>query len=171
MMGISFAFLIVSLFLDGILSNFLPFTVGNLSYFTPLFTVMSLFLIYSFFKKKDRKKYFYVIIIFGFIYDLLYTNLLFYHAILFIILGWVVVLLHKYLDTNYAMLLIEGAILVVCYQTFSTMLMVAFQIVPVTFYDFLYLVEHTMLINILYLELGFFLIRMLFKKYQFLSIN
>lgn len=169
-MEISYAIVVISLLLDGIISNFLPYTVGNLSLFTPLFTVMSLFLIYPFFKK-DIKKYFTVLAVLGFVYDLLYTNLLFFHLILFLILGSLIMILYKYLDTNYAMLLLEGFILIIVYQALNTVLMILFQVVPVSIYDFLYLVEHTIILNILYLELGFFLTRLLFKKYQFLSIN
>lgn len=170
-MTISIIIIVISLFLDGILSNFLPYTVGNLSLFTPLFTVMSLFLVYPFFKKREKSKYIILIMITGLIYDLLYTNLLFFHFVLFFILGGLVMLLYKYFDTNYGMLLVDAVILVFFYQAFSSIFLVLFQVVPIPFSDFLYLVEHTLLINIIYLEVGFFIIRMLPKKYQGLSIN
>ena len=56
-MIISSSIIIVSLILDGLLSNFLNFMVLDLSLFTPLFTVMSLFIIYPFFHKREKFYY------------------------------------------------------------------------------------------------------------------
>ena len=69
--------IIVSLLLDGILTNYLPFLVNDLSYLTPLLTVVSIFIIYPLNRKKELK-FFILIFIVGIIYDLLYTNLLFF---------------------------------------------------------------------------------------------
>ncbi len=167
----SIVIIVISLILDGLLSNFLPFMVGNLSFFTPLFTVMSVFLIYPFFKKKEKITYFIMIAITGIFYDLLYTNLLFFHAIIFAILGAIVILLYRYLDINFLMVLIESIILIFLYQGITTFLFFVMSVVPVSFSDFLYLVEHTLLINIIYTQIGYFIIRLLPKKYLGLSIN
>ena len=45
---------IVSFFLDGILSNFLPYMVGDLSLFTPMLTIVSFVVVYPFFIKKTK---------------------------------------------------------------------------------------------------------------------
>ncbi len=168
---ISIVIIVISLILDGLLSNFLPFMVGSLSFFTPLFTVMSIFLIYPFFKKKEKRSYFMMIGIAGIIYDLLYTNLLFFHALIFLVLGGVVVLLYRYLDINFFMVLIEAVIIVFLYQGLTTFLFFIMSVVPVHFSDFLYLVEHTLLINIIYTEIVYFITCLLPKKYLGLSIN
>ena len=52
--------LIISILLDGILTNFLPFLVNDLSIFTPLLTVVSIFIIYPFYRKHE-KKYFIIL--------------------------------------------------------------------------------------------------------------
>ena len=67
---ISLIIVIISLFLDGILSNYLPYLYTNLSIFTPLLTLISIFMIYPFFKKKERT-YFIIIFIIGIIYLIL----------------------------------------------------------------------------------------------------
>lgn len=78
--------LVISFFLDGILSNFLPYMVGDLSFFTPMLTITSLVVIYPFFTK-HKKTYFIICFVTGIIYDFMYTNLLFYNAILFFGVG------------------------------------------------------------------------------------
>ena len=57
-MMISGIVLVLSFFLDGILSNFLPYMVGDLSLFTPMFTVVSLVIVYPFFKKKIKELFY-----------------------------------------------------------------------------------------------------------------
>ena len=78
---------------------------------------------------------------------------------------------HKYLDTNFIMILIKTIALIILYQALTSFYFWIFQVVPVSWNDFLYLVEHTLLINIIYAELGYILIRILPKKYLGLSIN
>ena len=45
----------ISLLLDGFLTNILPYTVENLSLLTPSLTLISLLLIYPFYRKKEMK--------------------------------------------------------------------------------------------------------------------
>ena len=168
---ISIIILVISFLLDGIVSNFLPYMVGNLSFFTPLFTVMSLFLIYPLFKKKERKKYFGCLLITGILYDLCYTNLLFFHGIIFMFLGFVIEFLYKYLDVNFIMIIIEAFFLIVIYDAISAGLFSILQVVPISLDDFIYLLLHTLLANMIFLELGFFILKFIPKKYKNLSIN
>ena len=61
--------LVISFIIDGILTNFLPYI--ELSLFMPLLTLISIFIIYPFYKKSETK-YFLIVIIVGIIYDLFY---------------------------------------------------------------------------------------------------
>ena len=47
--------LVVSFLLDGILTNFLPFSVGDLSLFTPLTTIVAIVVLYPLFYKQEKK--------------------------------------------------------------------------------------------------------------------
>ena len=90
-MIVAIIILVCSFLLDGILSNFLPYMIGDLSLFTPMFTIVSLVIVYPFFIKKLRY-YFIGCFAIGICYDFMYTNLLFYNAILFTIIGILVFL-------------------------------------------------------------------------------
>ena len=50
---------IVSLLLDGLVTEFIPYMKNDLSLFTPLLTIVSVFLIYPFFRKKEKEYYIY----------------------------------------------------------------------------------------------------------------
>ena len=76
--------MIISLLLDGFITNYLPYLPNHLSLFTPLLTITTIFIITPLYHKKD-KNYYVILLIFGIIYDLFYTNLLFLNALLFYI--------------------------------------------------------------------------------------
>ena len=85
---IPYIIITISFFLDGILSNFLPYMEGDLSFFTPLITLVSIFLVEEFFDHED-KKYYITAFVFGFLYDLFYTDLLFLNGFLFLFIAYV----------------------------------------------------------------------------------
>ena len=60
---------IISILLDGLLTNYLPYEVGNLSLFTPLLTFVSIFIIYPFYRKNE-----YNYILHLFILGIIYVN-------------------------------------------------------------------------------------------------
>lgn len=169
-MLVSIIILIVSLFLDGILSNYLPFLVNDLSLFTPLLTLVSIFLIYPFFKKKETL-YFVIVFFLGMIYDLFYTNLLFFNAVLFLCMALITMYIYKNLEVNALKLLIYLIIIIASYESLTGLILFIYNIVPVTIPKVLYKITHSLILNIIYGELLYWIIKVLPKKYKKISIN
>ena len=169
-MIISLIIIIVSLILDGILSNFLPYLYTNLSIFTPLFTLISIFMIYPFFKKKE-KTYFILIFIVGIIYDLFYTNLLFFNGVLFVTIGLLIKYIYKTYEITPLRLILYIIILVTAYESLTGLILLIYNVVPVTFYKVFYKIINSLLLNIIYAELIYLVIKLLPRKYKKISIN
>ena len=167
---ISLIIVVISILLDGILSNFLPYLYTNLSIFTPLLTLVSIFMIYPFFKKKEIN-YFIIIFIIGIIYDLLYTNLLFFNGVLFILIGFI----SKYINKNYEItpirLILYTIIIVSSYESLTGIILLIYNVVPVTFYKVFYKIINSLFLNIIYGELIYLIIYLIPKKYKKISIN
>lgn len=161
---------IISFFLDGILSNFLPYMVGDLSFFTPMLTIVSLVVLYPFFTKK-LKIYFVSCFLLGLCYDFMYTNMLFYNAILFLMLGLLSTLVYRYIQVNWFSILLFVFIMIVGYECMNAIIILVFNLVPMTFYRLLYKIGHSLLLNLLYGELLYFIILLLPKKYKKIAIN
>ena len=169
-MIISLIIIIVSILLDGILSNFLPYLYTNLSIFTPLFTLVSIFMIYPFFKKKE-KTYFILIFIVGIIYDLLYTNLLFFNGVLFVIIGMLIKYIYKTYEITPLRLILYIIILITSYESLTGLILLIYNVVPVTFYKVFYKIINSLLLNIIYSELTYLIIKIIPSKYKKISIN
>ena len=169
-MIISTIILLISIVLDGILSNFLPYLVNDLSLFTPMLTVIEIFMIYPFFRKKE-KNYFITIFIVGMIYDLLYTNLVFFNGVLFLIIGFISLEIYKNFEISYLKLIIYLILIISAYEILTGIILLIFNMVPVTLYKVLYKITHSLILNIIYGELIYLIMNLIPKKYRKISIN
>lgn len=160
----------LSLILDGILSNIFPYTVNNLSLFTHLLTLISIYLIYPFYKKKENK-YILTIFLTGIIYDLLYTNLIFYNAIIFTIIGIISKYIYKHYEINYLNIIIQIILIVTIYELLNALIIILFNLVPMSISRLFYKITHSLLLNIIYSELLLLIINILPSKYKKVNIN
>ena len=167
---IPYIIMISSLLLDGILSNYLPYLANNLSLFTPLLTVISILIIFPFYRK-DERKYLVTIFILGFIYDMLYTNLLFFNAVLFFVLGFMNIKIQKRVTTNPFSICLESIIMIILYESFTGIILFTFNMVPITFDKVYYKIIHSLLLNVIYTEVLYLILKILPKKYKKISIN
>jgi rod shape-determining protein MreD len=161
---------IISLLLDGVLTNYLPYLVNDLSLFTPLLTLTSIFIIYPFYKKRE-KNYFITVFIIGIIYDLFYTNMLFFNAILFLIIGIITKFIYKNFNITYIKLIIYLTIIITIYESLTCLILIIFNLVPVTLYKLFYKISHSLLLNIIYGEILLLIINLIPKKYKKININ
>lgn len=160
----------LSLIIDGILSNIFPYTINNLSLFTPLLTLISIYLIYPFYKKKE-KKYMITLFLTGIIYDLLYTNLIFYNAITFTIIGIISKYIYKHYEINYLNIIIQIILIVTIYEVLNALIIIIFNLVPMSISRLFYKITHSLLLNIIYSELLLLIINILPNKYKKVNIN
>lgn len=167
---ISIIIVIVSLLLDGIISNFVPYQIGNLSLFTPALTLISIIIVKPFYYHKD-KKYLILAFIIGIIYDLLYTNLLFFNGLLFLFMAYINVKLYKYISIDYLKLIIYISLLITTYEITSSIIFIIYNLVPINISKIIYKISHTLILNILYGELLYLIINLIPKKYKKININ
>ena len=160
----------MSLLVDGLLSNYLPFMVNDLSLFTPLFTLVSISLLYPYYRKRE-KHFFIMIFITGMVYDLFYTNLVFFNGVLFLLIAcFSKKVFHTY-EMDYLKLIVYLILVIVIYESVTGLILFTFHIVPITFSIVLYKITHSLILNIIYGELVYLILNKLPKKYKKISIN
>lgn len=141
--------IISSFILDIILSNVLPFMKGDLSIFTSLFVPITIYLIYPFYKNQKLKYYIESFII-GIIYDLIFTNLLFFDGVIFLIISLVSVKIYKNFIVDKYKNIMYVFLIIILYEFLVASIFLIFNLVPICFYDFVYKISHTLLINVVY---------------------
>lgn len=162
--------LIISVYLDGLLSLFIPYIPGQLSIFTPMLTIVSLLIIYPLYRKKE-KKYFITLFITGIIYDLLYTNLLFYNALVFVLFGFIIKFIYENLDVSSIKLIFYEILIIVAYELLISLFILIFNLVPISINEIVYKITHSLLLNLIYSELLYLVIKIIPKRYKRISIN
>ena len=130
----------ISLFLELLLIQIIP----KNSYLLPLFTLVSIL-----FLKKDNNYYIFLFIL-GFIYDLFFTEVIFLHSIIFLLLGCI------FKKNNiFILFLILTIYLTLVYISYSLL-----NIININIKEFLYIIKHYYLINIIY----YFILSIIYKK-------
>lgn len=167
---IPYIIMILSFLLDGILTNYLPYLVNDLSLFTPLLTLVSVIVILPFYRKKE-KNYFITIFVLGILYDLFYTNLLFFNGVLFLIVGYFLWQVQKNIPINSINIVIEIVGAIILYESLTGIFLLIYNMVPVTLYKVFYKIIHSLLLNIIYGEVIYWILKIMPKKYKKISIN
>ncbi len=167
---IPYIIITISFFLDGILSNFLPYMEGDLSFFTPLITLVSIFLVEEFFDRED-KKYYITAFVFGFLYDLFYTDLLFLNGFLFLFIAYVSKYIYKNERVDYVRICFYLIFIICLYELSVAGLIVIFNVVPMSIERIFYKISHSLLLNLIYGEIVFLIIRLLPNKYKRKRLN
>ena len=83
-MTVVIIYVIFSFLLDSILSLYTPSTLGYLSYFKTIYSLISLIIIYNYFQ--SHKNYLIILLILGVLFDVVYTNTFLVNVIIFIII-------------------------------------------------------------------------------------
>ena len=92
-MIISIIYLIISFILDNFMSNIFPSTLSNISYFSTIYIIISFVIIYPYFSKEN--KYYLLLIIFGVLFDVLYTGTFILNMVIFLCIGFCIKMLNN----------------------------------------------------------------------------
>ena len=151
-------FLILSLLviiLDGIIIYYMPSYFNKINYLYPMLMISLIPFIYL----DNKKRYYLYIIIAGAIYDLLYSSILLYNVILFVILISIdIKILEKY-NSSLILFSILAFINITIYDTIAFLLIMLTSYQTVSIYDLIYKIDHSILLNIMSVFVYWFLLK------------
>ena len=150
--------IIFSFLFESIMSNI----VNMNSLFVPLFTLVSLSLVYPYFKKKYNN---FIIVcgIVGLLYDIIFTNSLFINTISFILLSFLIIYNYKLFKYNILFSNLFNIILIACYRFISYILLVIIGYTKFNFYNLINGIYTSLIINIIYGVIIYIIIKKLAK--------
>lgn len=147
----------ISLLLDGITSNV------KVSFLLPLFSILSIIIIYPFFK--DKFKYFLLCGLLGLLYDILYSDIFIQYLIIFTIISFIIHLFNKLLVYNILNVLILSIVTIIFFRLITYIFYLGFNNGSFSFLLFIESIYNSLLINIIYILLSYYLFDYLnFKK-------
>ena len=135
----------ISLFFEAALSNIVSLN----SLFLPLFSIVSLPLIWPYFKKNDLS-FIAVCTLIGFIYDLVFTSMPYTNTIVFLILSVVIILNYRLFKYNIISSNILSVILIVLYRIIGYFILIIIGYLNFSFDFLLKSIYSSLIINLIY---------------------
>lgn len=117
MILVSIITLTLSVIIQSITSNYIGYTHTSLSIFSTIYILISLLILNPYFENK--KKYFILLIIFGLLTDLLYTNTTIFNTILFIACYFISKVFHFIFPYNWLTISVSNLICISFYHIIS----------------------------------------------------
>lgn len=145
--------LIISFIFEAIFTNYISYN----TYLNPLFFIMSLILINDYVNKKE---YYKICVISGILYDMIYTNTIFLHGILFLLLGYAIIRIDKYLTKNIISIPLITLITIIIYRVFKYILICIVSIYSFSWINLFKSIITSIVINIIYIYLIYFILQL-----------
>ena len=146
--------IVLAIILDGVVSYLLPSYFNNINKFYPMFTIS---LIPFLSNKNDKINYIYIIIL-GFIYGLLYSNICLFHITVFLLLFKFNYLIISHIKESIYLYLVLVLLNIIIYDSIYFLLIILTGYQDILISDLIYKIEHS-LINILSSFVFWFIIK------------
>ena len=154
---------IISFLLDGLISNYIPVNINELSYLTTIYSVISIVVIYNYFE--NEKKYLIIITILALLFDIVYTNTFPLNIIIFIAIYMLIKTLNYYIPNNLFTINIKTILSMTIYHILSylILLLVHYNDYPI---KLLYItIYKSIIMTIIYTTVSYIITKKLYNKY------
>jgi len=163
-MIISIIYLVLSFILDGFMSNIFPSTLTDISYFTTLYIIISFVIIYPYFG--NERKYYILVMVFGLLFDILYTGTFIFNLILFFGIGIFIKVLYNIFPEN---VFTTSIISVLCIMIYHVISFAILGLISNISYDFMLLIDiviHSLFMTILYTSISYFVMKIVYNRFN-----
>lgn len=149
---------LISFYLEGILGNII-----NTNYLIPLFSILSLIIIYPYLFNQ-KKEYFIICFIIGILYDISYTDTLFLNAFIFLIIGYIISVINIFITNNILNVTIMSIIIVSLYRIFTYLVLIFINYIDKDINMLINSITSSLLINIVYIIIMYIITDLISKK-------
>lgn len=136
--------LLISIIIDGLIPNITLYKLNDLSYFTPLCTIVSLIFIY------EDKEFIRLLLISSILYGGLYMSNILLTFILFFIVILVIKIFKKVFEDNIFTIIFQILLIVAIYDGFFFIITSLISVNNFNFDNYFYKLTHSIIFNILY---------------------
>lgn len=155
-------YIILSFILDAFTSLYLNFSIETVSIFKTIYSIISLVIIYNYFK--NDKKYLIILIVIGILFDIVYTNTFILNIILFIIIYLFIRYMDYIMPNNIFTINLKSITSVIIYYilTYLIMLLSNYNIYPISL--LLKIITHSLLMTIIYTTISYLILKKIHIK-------
>ena len=158
-------YMLLSFFLDGLLSNYLSTNIINPSYLRTIYSIV--FIVISFDYFENKTKHLYLLIILGAFFDIVYTNTFLVNIVIFSVIYILLNIMDYYLPNNIFTINLKSLIAISTYHimTYIILLLVHYHNYPLHLLSLILI--RSIIMTIIYTSISYFLIKKIYyKKYN-----
>lgn len=168
-MIVSIIYIIISFILENIMSNIFITTLNNVSPFTTIYTIIALVVIYPYFA--SDKKYFLLVIIFGFLFDTIYTSTILLNLTIVLVISLLIKTLNNIISDN---IIMTNIISLISVATYHILTFIILNIVTSKSYSIILLgkiLTHSIIMTIIYTSISYIIIKYLYSRLSIKQIK
>lgn len=149
--------IIFILILSFLLDFFLLSIIKSSSILFPLCSLMSLIIIYPFFKKRDYDKFLIICLISGTLYDVVFTGTLFLNIGIFLLVGLIIKIIFRSFSNNPISNILTGLFVIVIYRTISYLIFCLSGNLDFSILELVRGIYSSLMVNLIYITIVYFL--------------
>jgi len=157
--------LLISFYLESTLSNII-----NMNYLIPLFTLLSLIIIYPYLFNRKRD-YYIISFIIGLLYDITYTDTIFLNSFIFLLISYIIHLINIVITNNSFNVIIISLIIIIIYRLITYLVLVFINYITPNINTLINSILSSILINIIYIVVTFKITDTISKKRGIYKMN
>lgn len=152
----------ISFFIEGLMSNLLSFSLVDPGILKASYLIITITILLPYFN--NEKKYFILITIFGFLFDITYTNSLPINTIIFILIGLLNKTINYYLPNNIFTTIIKSIFITWIYYllVYLSLLITNYSIYPLELYWIL--MYKTIIMTVIYTIILYYITKRIFQN-------
>ncbi len=147
----------ISFLLDGFISNYIPFELTNPSFFKTIYSVIAITITCHYFD--NLKKYLYLLIPLGILFDIVYTNTFILNIILFLIIYIIVKQLDYFLPNNLLTMNIKSIISLFIYHILTYLILLLADYNSYDFNILIIILYKSIIMTIIYTTISYIILR------------
>ena len=161
-----YCILFVGFYLEGICSNFVSISTA---FFNPLFALVTLVLLCPY-CYRNQKKYYKICFWYGVLYDLIYTNTIFFHGLIFLMIGYISYYLYQLFSHHLMNTFMIVVISILVLRSVSYLLLCIVGSRIFSLFVLLHSITSSLIVNLIYTTILYFLLQRMLHKYSRLKI-
>ena len=169
MIILSIITLIISFLMQGITSNYIGYHPSNLSWFLTIYPLITLLILTPHFE--DNKKILILVIIFGLLTDIVYTNTPVLNTCIFIAVYNISKYFHFIFPYNLLTINISNLLSIFTYHIISFLFLYIIKYDNYTIQTLLKILSHSIIMTIIYTSILYLIIESITKKFELKEIK
>lgn len=162
MIIVSIISLMISCFVQGVMSNYLGYTYSDLSFFSTIYVLINLLVLRPYFE--NEKKYFILVIVLGLIVDIVYTNTLLFNTFLFVLVYYFSKVFHFFFPYNFLTINISNLLGIFIYHIITFFFLSMLRYDSYSIFVLFKVLSHSILMTIIYTSFVYWVIQLIQRK-------